>query len=106
MSCYHYFEFILNSYDCNVEKPNGKFFELAMKQSELANLKPSECLHIGDGPTTDYLAAKSMGWNAALIHEKNYPYLLQKYGERIEEHLVFPSLYDFHKKLSNHFIAW
>lgn len=106
MKIAHYFDFIINSYDSNVEKPDGKIFKLAINQSDVENLKPFECLHVGDGPITDYLAAKNQGWNTALIHEKNYAYLLHKYGDRIEEHLVFPSLYDFHKKLSNNCIEW
>ncbi|CAD7003597.1 rhythmically expressed gene 2 protein [Ceratitis capitata] len=102
----HYFDFTLNSYDCNVEKPNPEIFHLAMRMSELENLMPEECLHIGDGPTTDYLAAKNVGWNSVLIHEQNANYLRQKYGDRIEDEYVFHSLYDFHKKFSNNFIIW
>ncbi|XP_053953655.1 rhythmically expressed gene 2 protein [Anastrepha ludens] len=102
----HYFDFTINSYDSNCEKPNPEIFNLAMRMSDLTDLKPEECLHIGDGPTTDYLAAKNIGWNSALIHEKNVNYLIPKYGDKIEEHFVFPSLYDFHKKFSNNFIKW
>ncbi|XP_036336376.1 rhythmically expressed gene 2 protein [Rhagoletis pomonella] len=102
----HYFDFAINSYDSNVEKPNPEIFHFAMRLSELKDLKPEECLHIGDGPTTDYLAAKNVGWNSALIHEKNASLLIGKYGDQVEEHFVFPSLYDFHKKFSNNSIKW
>uniref|UniRef100_A0A034W200 Rhythmically expressed 2 protein n=1 Tax=Bactrocera dorsalis TaxID=27457 RepID=A0A034W200_BACDO len=106
MKIKHYFDFTINSYDSNVEKPSPEIFDLAMKFSNLENLKPEECLHIGDGPTTDYLAAKNVGWNAALIHEKTINYLIKKYGDKIEDQFVFQSLYDFHKKFSNNFINW
>ncbi|XP_017491846.1 PREDICTED: rhythmically expressed gene 2 protein-like [Rhagoletis zephyria] len=102
----HYFDFAINSYDSNVEKPNPEIFHFAMRLSGLKDLKPEECLHIGDGPTTDYLAAKNVGWNSALIHEKNASLLIGKYGDQVEEHFVFPSLYDFHKKFSNNSIKW
>ncbi|XP_067646201.1 rhythmically expressed gene 2 protein [Eurosta solidaginis] len=102
----HYFDYTINSYDSNVEKPNAEIFHLAMRMADLKDLKPEQCLHIGDGPTTDYLAAKNVGWNAALIHEKNSSYLIKKYGHKIEDDFVFPSLYDFHKKFSNDFIKW
>ncbi|XP_061394946.1 rhythmically expressed gene 2 protein [Musca vetustissima] len=103
----HFLEFALNSYDCKVEKPNTEIFDMAIKASKLKDLKPEQCLHVGDGPTTDYMAAKAAGWNAALVHEKNADYLMQKYGEdKIDPSYVFPSLYDFHKKLANNSIVW
>lgn len=103
----HFFEFHLNSYDCKVEKPHKEIFDLALKAANLNDLKPNECLHVGDGPTTDYLAAKAAGWHAALVHEKSAKYLMEKYGEdKIDEAFVFPSLYDFHRKLSNNSLNW
>lgn len=103
----HYFDFILNSYDCKAEKPNKQMFDLAIKYADIKDLKPEQCLHIGDGPTTDYMAAKKFGWNAALVHERNSDYLIRKYGEdKIDRNYVFPSLFDFHKKLANNFIVW
>ncbi|XP_059216330.1 rhythmically expressed gene 2 protein isoform X2 [Stomoxys calcitrans] len=103
----HFLEFALNSYDCKVEKPNKEIFDMAMRASNLNDLKPEQCLHVGDGPTTDYIAAKSAGWNAALVHEKNANYLTAKYGEdKIDASFVFPSLYDFHRKLATNSITW
>ncbi|KAM7358866.1 rhythmically expressed gene 2 [Cochliomyia hominivorax] len=103
----HYFDFILNSYDCKVEKPNKEFFEKAFKMADMKDLKPDQCLHIGDGPTTDYMGARACGWNAALVHKRSAQYLMKKYGEdRIDKNFVFPSLFDFHKKLANSSIYW
>ncbi|XP_068148430.1 rhythmically expressed gene 2 protein [Drosophila tropicalis] len=101
-----YLDFALNSYDADVEKPQKEIFDKAIKKSGLANLQPDECLHIGDGPTTDYLGAKEAGWHSALIHERSYPYLVKKYGEDINRNHIYPSLYDFHKKLSDDQVVW
>ncbi|EDW17807.1 rhythmically expressed gene 2 protein [Drosophila mojavensis] len=101
-----YLDFALNSYTAKAEKPQLAIFQRAMEESKLSNLKPAECLHIGDGPTTDYLGAKEAGWHAALVHEKSYSYLSKKYGTDIKRNHVFPSLYDFHKKLSDDAVVW
>lgn len=106
MKIHQFFDFIVCSYNVKAEKPSKEIFEIAMKYSEMKNLEPNECLHVGDTPITDYLGAKEACWNAALIHEKDTPYLIAKYGEKIQDFYVFPSLFDFHKKLSNNFIAW
>jgi REG-2-like HAD superfamily hydrolase len=52
MKINHYFEFVLSSYRAGFEKPDQEIFKEAMKQSGLKDLKPSECLHIGDTPIT------------------------------------------------------
>lgn len=101
-----YLDFALNSYEVKAEKPAPEIFQRAMEVSGLPNLRPEECLHVGDGPTTDYLAAKELGWHSALVHEKSYAYLVRKYGEVIDRDHVFPSLYDFHKKVSDGTVVW
>ncbi|ALC42838.1 Reg-2 [Drosophila busckii] len=101
-----YLDFALNSYEAKAEKPQAAIFESAMAVAGLSDLKPEQCLHIGDGPTTDYLGAKQLGWHAALVHEKSYTYLVKKYGEQIKREHVFPSLYDFHRKLSDDAVIW
>ncbi|KAH8303620.1 hypothetical protein KR018_008460 [Drosophila ironensis] len=101
-----YLDFALNSYEERAEKPSPEIFQRAMQAAGLEKLRPEECLHVGDGPTTDYLAAKEMGWHAALVHEKSYAYLARKYGEVIDRDHVFPSLYDFHKKISDGTVVW
>ncbi|XP_055376910.1 rhythmically expressed gene 2 protein [Condylostylus longicornis] len=102
----HFFDFIINSYDCRCEKPNPEIFHMAMKTSELQDLKPNECLHIGDTPITDYLGARNCGWFAALVHEKDPDFLIKKYGEKIMYYHCFSSLFDLHKKMVNDFISW
>ncbi|XP_017058933.1 rhythmically expressed gene 2 protein [Drosophila ficusphila] len=101
-----YLDFAVNSYEVKAEKPDPEIFHKAMEKSGLENLRPEECLHIGDGPTTDYLAAKELGWHSALVHEKSYAYLVKKYGEDIDRDHVFPSLYDFQKKVSDGSVVW
>lgn len=106
MKINHYFDFVTNSYDAGFLKPDKEIFHKAMKWSEIKDLRPEECLHIGDTPLTDYLGAKACGWHAALIHEKDPEYLRNKYGNKIEDHTVFGSLFDLHKKISSDFISW
>ncbi|EDV97009.1 rhythmically expressed gene 2 protein [Drosophila grimshawi] len=101
-----YLDFALTSYEAKVEKPQAAIFERAMLEAGLANLKPQECLHVGDGPTTDYLGAQDAGWHAALVHEKSYSYLVKKYGGKINKNHVFASLYDFHRKLLDDAVVW
>jgi len=55
-----YLDFAVNSYEVKAEKPDPQIFHKAMEKAGLNNLRPEECLHIGDGPTTDYLAAKEL----------------------------------------------
>lgn len=106
MKLSHYFDFILNSYDAGCEKPHKEIFDKAIQMADMKNLQSGECLHIGDTPITDYLGALDAGWHAALIHERDPKSLQQKYGERINDHFVFHSLFDFHKKMSSNYIYW
>lgn len=61
MKINHYFDFVINSYEAGVEKPNLEIFKKAMKASELSDLKPNECLHIGHTVPTDYFGAQKAG---------------------------------------------
>ncbi|KAJ8969007.1 hypothetical protein NQ314_001978 [Rhamnusium bicolor] len=54
----HYFQFVLTSYEVGIEKPHPKIFEEAMDVSKVKNLKPEECLHVGDTTLLDYCGAK------------------------------------------------
>lgn len=106
MKMNQYFDFIINSYDAGCEKPQKEIFTKAIESSNLLNLKETECLHIGDTPSIDYIGAKAAGWHAALIHAKGADYLKEKYGEKINTDHIFSSLFDFHKKAINNNIKW
>lgn len=106
MKVNHFFDFVLNSYDAGCEKPDKEIFERAIKEAEMEDLNPNECLHIGDTPITDYIGARAAGWHGALIHEKDPKLLKLKYGDKIDDHHVFGSLFDFHKKVSNDYVHW
>lgn len=67
MKLYHYFDFVLSSYQVGFEKPDKEIFRSAMKFSELEGLKPEECLHIGNTPVTDYFGAKNAGKISCII---------------------------------------
>lgn len=61
MKIAHYFDFVINSYDAGIEKPNIEIFKKAMKESEIEGLKPKECLHIGHSILPDYIGAQKAG---------------------------------------------
>uniref|UniRef100_A0A336KHP4 CSON010662 protein n=1 Tax=Culicoides sonorensis TaxID=179676 RepID=A0A336KHP4_CULSO len=106
MKISHYFDFVINSYDAGIEKPNIDIFKKAMKASEIEGLKPKECLHIGHSVLPDYFGAQKAGMYALLVHEKSPETLRAQYGPNIEDYHVFNSLFDLHKKLANGYIKW
>lgn len=106
MKLHQYFDFVLSSYQAGCEKPDKEIFERAIKLSELKDLKPSECLHIGDTPVTDYFGARNAGWYSLLIHDNHPEKLRRKYGDKIEDHHVYQNLLDLHKDVSNGYIKW
>jgi len=106
MKLNHYFDFVLGSYQAGFEKPDKEIFKLAMKASELKDLKPAECLHIGNTPITDYFGARNAGWYSLLIHERPVEKLREKYGEKIEDHHVYQNFIDLHKDISKDYIKW
>jgi len=106
MKLNHYFDFVLGSYQAGVEKPDKEIFKIAMKASELKDLKPDQCLHIGNTPVTDYFGPRSAGWYSLLIHEKTPEKLREKYGENIQDHHVYQNFIDLHKDISKDYIKF
>lgn len=92
MKLNHYFDFIISSCLVGVEKPDVEIFKAAMRMSELKDLKPNECLHIGNTPITDYFGPRKAGWYSLLIHEKSAEKLREKYGDAIELHHVYQNM--------------
>lgn len=92
----HFFEFIVTSYETGIEKPDPRVFHTAMSVSKIDNLKPTECLHIGDSTPLDYYGARNSGWHAILIDDRDPQVLKQKYPDLDPNHL-FSSLYNLHK---------
>lgn len=101
-----FIDFSLNSYDVGYEKPDKRIFDKAIEAAQLPNLKPFECLHIGDTASGDYIGAREAGWSAALIHSINSEDLYEKYGKNIREEHVFSSLFDFHKRILSDSVRW
>lgn len=106
MKLNHYFDFVLGSYQAGVEKPDKEIFKIAMKASEFKDLKPDQCLHIGNTPVTDYFGPRNAGWYSLLIHEKTPEKLRAKYGESIQDHHVYQNFIDLHKDISKDYIKW
>lgn len=94
----HYFQFVITSYELGIEKPDPRIFVEAMKLSRVKDLKPDECLHVGDTATLDYKGAKNAGWNAALVHNKDHADIQSKHEFLHPDH-VFATLFDLHKYL-------
>lgn len=92
MKLNHYFDFMISSYLVGVEKPDVEIFKAAMRMSELKDLKPNQCLHIGNTPITDYFGPRKAGWYSLLIHEKPAEKLREKYGDAIEQHHVYQNM--------------
>lgn len=92
----HFFDFILTSYEVGTEKPDKEIFQEAMRRSNIPDLKPEECLHIGDTAMTDYYGARNSNWNAFLVHERSPEELKAKY-EKLDLNHVFSSLLHVHK---------
>ena len=78
-----------------MEKPDPRIFELALKTSGISNLRPEDCLHIGDKPLLDYRAAKNAGWNAVLVNEGDFVRLNEKCPE-LDQNSLFGSAYQLH----------
>ncbi|CAG9803489.1 unnamed protein product [Chironomus riparius] len=106
MKLNEYFDFSLGSYQAGFEKPSREIFSKAMKLSGIQDLKPYECLHIGNTPITDYLGAKNAGWSSILVHDKMANQLREKYGEIIETNHVYNNLLDLHKSIVDNRIQW
>lgn len=92
----HFFNFIITSYEVGAEKPDKTIFEKAMNISKIHNLKPEECLHIGDKPLLDYYGARNGGWHAVVINDTDFEELKKQYPYLDSQHL-FTSLYHLHK---------
>lgn len=79
LGLFHYFEFILSSYEVRYEKPDVKIFREA--ESFVNNgLNRNLFLHVGDSYLLDFKGAKNAGWSACLVHAnknivKQYPSL-------------------------------
>ncbi|CAH1155752.1 unnamed protein product [Phaedon cochleariae] len=100
MKLRHYFQSVITSYEVGVEKPDPRIFEEAMYHSKIKNLKPDECLHVGDEIFFDYNGAKSSGWHAALIDNNRNIHDIKKKYPYVDSNYIFANLYDLHK----HFI--
>ena len=60
-----HFDFVLTSYEAQVEKPSKEIFDQARRLGGLPG--PSECLHCGDSRARDVAGALASGWAAVLL---------------------------------------
>lgn len=60
-------DLLLNSYDCQSEKPSTGMFEIAMKNAGVTD--SSKCFHIGDNINSDIVGAINAGWGAMRYNE-------------------------------------
>lgn len=60
-------DFLVYSEGAKASKPNTAIFDLALKNSLVPNIKPSEALHVGDDVEKDYFGARESGWHGFLL---------------------------------------
>ncbi|MBJ6360334.1 HAD family hydrolase [Paenibacillus sp. GCM10012307] len=65
-----HFDTIIVSEEAGVKKPDAKIFELAMNR---LNVKPENCIFVGDHPVNDIEGAAAVGMNAVWI-QVNQPW--------------------------------
>ena len=78
-----FLHFIVTSEDAKSSKPEEKIFDFAEKRSNLADIKPSQILHIGDDLDNDYYGARRVCWNSVLVDRWGGGYTVVP-----EEHVV------------------
>jgi HAD superfamily hydrolase (TIGR01549 family) len=61
----HYFDFILTSRECGMEKPSKQIFDIAL--TRLGITERNKAVHVGDSFDKDVRGASSAGWGAVLI---------------------------------------
>jgi len=62
-----YFQFLFTSKDLGYEKPDQRFFR---KIAESINVKPDECIMIGNDYKKDIVGAKAIGMKTIFFNEK------------------------------------
>jgi putative hydrolase of the HAD superfamily len=72
-----YFKFILTTEMTGVNKPSIKNLKVVMKK---LNVKPEECIVIGDHPETDLLTAKNIGMTTIWLRKGPFSKERQKYS--------------------------
>jgi REG-2-like HAD superfamily hydrolase len=89
----NFFDFVLNSHECQVSKPDPKIFKMALtaagqNSSTGGEILPSDALHIGDNYELDYIGATNSGWNSVLVIEdsKDVP-------TSVPSSIIFPNLH-------------
>ncbi|XP_068619999.1 rhythmically expressed gene 2 protein-like [Battus philenor] len=92
VNIYNKFDFVLNSFDIGVAKPDRKIFEYALTILS-KDIIPEECIHIGDDVEKDYLAARAAGWNGILISKNTC-------SENVKMEHIYCSLNDLYKAIS------
>ena len=60
----HHLDFVLDSFEVGVEKPDPRIFQLALERS---GLRPEEAVYIGDLYSVDVLGARAVGMEAVLL---------------------------------------
>lgn len=58
-------DFVIDSYTAGFSKPSKQIFDLAIERTNTKDRKSA--LHVGDELQTDYIGAKSAGWNSILL---------------------------------------
>ena len=62
LNLYHYFDVVITFDDSGARKPSAKPFQLAL---ESLDIKPQECIMVGDWPERDVVGAQQIGMKTA-----------------------------------------
>jgi len=78
-----YFALHISAEELGVGKPEPEPFNAALAHFDL---KPEQCVHIGDNPTDDILGARQSGFHCIWFNPKNTPWEEAQFQPSIEVH--------------------
>lgn len=68
INLYEYFDYTLISGEIGIRKPDAGIFLYACNQ---LNVKPEECLYVGDNPKADMIGSRNAGMNSLYVDRFN-----------------------------------
>lgn len=91
------FDFVLTSYNCGVEKPDKRIFQIALEKFKN---NESEAVHVGNIVDIDYIGAKNAGWSSILLSND------LKALPKNSRHHIFPNISELLNTLETKDIKW
>ena len=79
---------VTNDYGENFEKPNQRAY---LEMIDNFNLKPNECVYIGDNPKKDFIGAKNLGMNTIRIKREKGDHIRDIVSKEYEADYIIDS---------------